>query len=45
VCIVIKQQVTVYLGKKDPETGELISTHKGYSSMDYGNAYFLYEVA
>ena len=39
------RQNRTYLGKKDPETGELVSTHKGYFSLDYGNAYFLYEVA
>ena len=39
------RQNRTYLGKKDPLTGELISTHKGYSSLDYGNTYFLYEIA
>jgi len=39
------RQKRTFLGKKDPITGELISTHKGYSSLDYGNTYFLYEMA
>ena len=39
------RQKRTFLGKKDPVTGELISTHKGYSSWDYGNTYFLYEIA
>ena len=30
-----------YIGKKDPLTGEIISTNKGYKSWDYGNTYFL----
>jgi transposase len=31
----------VYLGKKDPSTGKVVSTRKTYSSLNYGNAYFL----
>ena len=31
----------VYLGKKDPSTGKVISTRKAYNSLDYGNTYFL----
>ncbi|MBA7707949.1 IS1634 family transposase ISMac12 [subsurface metagenome] len=30
-----------YLGKKDPKTGKIISTNRGYKSWDYGNTYFL----
>ncbi len=33
------------IGKKDPISGELISTHRGYLSLDYGNSYFLNEIA
>ena len=39
------RQNRTFLGKKNPITGELISTRKGYISLDYGNTYFLYEVA
>ena len=39
------RQNRTYIGKKDPTTGDLISTHRGYVSLDYGNTYFLYEVA
>ena len=35
------RQHRTYLGKKDPKTGEIISTNKGYKSWDYGNTYFL----
>lgn len=35
------RQHRIYLGKKDPKTGEIISTNKGYRSWDYGNTYFL----
>jgi len=30
-----------YIGKKDPLTGAVVSTRKAYSSLDYGNIYFL----
>ena len=35
------RQKRVYLGKKDPNTGKVTSTRKGYVSLDYGNVYFL----
>jgi len=35
------RQKRTYLGKKDPESGKLISTQKGYRSLDYGTYYFL----
>jgi len=35
------RQKRTYLGKKDPKSGELISTQKGYRSLDYGTYYFL----
>ncbi|MBA7688770.1 IS1634 family transposase ISMac12 [subsurface metagenome] len=31
----------IYLGKKDPSTGKIVSTRKAYNSLDYGNTYFL----
>ena len=39
------RQKRTYIGKKDPISGELISTHRGYLSLDYGNSYFLHEIA
>lgn len=39
------RQKRTYLGKKDPATGELVSTRKGYQCLDYGTYYFLSEVA
>lgn len=39
------RQKRSYLGKKDPATGELVSTRKGYECLDYGSYYFLSEVA
>jgi len=35
------RQKRTYLGKKDPQSGEVISTQKGYRSLDYGTYYFL----
>ena len=35
------RQQRVYLGKRDPTTGKVISTRKAYTSLDYGNVYFL----
>jgi len=35
------RQKRTYLGKKDPQTGELVSTQRGYRSLDYGTYYFL----
>lgn len=31
----------IYLGKKDSSTGKVVSARKAYSSLDYGNTYFL----
>ena len=39
------RQKRTYLGKKDPETGELVSTQRGYRSLDYGPFYFLNEIS
>ena len=39
------RQTKTYLGKKDPETGKIISTQKEYNCWDYGNIYFLNAVS
>ena len=39
------RQHKTYLGKKDPQTGKVISTHKKYACWEYGNIYFLDAVA
>jgi transposase len=39
------RQKRTYLGKKDPQTGELVSTQRGYRSLDYGPFYFLNEIS
>ncbi len=39
------RQKRKYLGKKDPNTGKIIKTSKGYASYDYGGVYFLDKIA
>lgn len=34
-----------YIGKKDPLTGDVLSTRKVLTSLDYGNTYFLDAIA
>lgn len=39
------RQKRKYLGKKDPVTGKIIKTSRGYASYDYGGVYFLDKIA
>jgi len=39
------RQKRTYVGKIDPATGALVSTQRGYRSLDYGPFYFLNELS